>query len=364
MNIRLQDLSRDYFLHRARYQALFDAVCSSAAFCGGPYVAAFERDFAAYCGVRGACGVSSGSSALLLTLRALGVRRGDEVILPSLTFVSTAWAVTINGATPVFADVDPATWELTPREVARCLTNKTKAVVGVHLFGNLFDAAGIRAITDGMRIPLIEDAAHAHGAALHGKKAGALGTAGCFSFYPTKNLGAFGEGGCVVSDDAALIEQAAFLRQHAQTPEGDHLEPAFNERMHGIQAAILADKLTRLDDELCRRQEIADVYLDAVKENRRLIPQRIGDGVRPAYHIFALNADDPADFIAYMARRGIESKCPYPIPCHQQTAFADFGAPVLPATEYLARHCVAVPNHAYLTEDEVADIAKALKEYK
>ena len=363
--IPLQALACEYLQHRDSYSALFDRVCTDAAFCDGSHVHRFERDFAAFCGVRAASAVNNGTNALVLALKILGVQPGDEVLLPAATFVSTAWAVLANGATPVFADIAPDSWELDPADAARRLTKRTKLLLGVHLYGNLCDVAALQALAEGAGIPFVEDAAQAHGAELGGKRAGAFGKIGCFSFYPTKNLGAFGEGGCLVSDDEALMERAAFLKKHAQTPSGDHTEFAFNMRMEGLQGAVLAERLPRLEAANARRREIARLYRTAT-DGTRLQPQAIRPGVTPAYHLFVVQADDRRHFMQYMDDRGIDTGIHYALPCHLQTAFNRFGyrAGSLPQTEQLCAHCVSVPLHPYMSETEIARVADALAAYQ
>lgn len=366
MKIKMQSLSREYEQHRDRYLEIFDDVCSKAAFCDGEFVHRFEREYAEYCGVKRVSAVNSGSDALILGLRALGVGKGDEVILPSLTFVSTAWSVLHNGAIPVFADCDKDTWEISVPDVEKLINKKTKAVIGVHLYGNMFDAFKLKELTDSFSLPLVEDSAQAHGAVFNGKKAGSIGKIGCFSFYPTKNLGAFGEGGCVTSDDENITDYISALKKHMQTSDGDHLEAAYNMRMHGLQAAVLSEKLKRLDEYNLRRAKTASRYLEAISGSSRLTPQKITQGSTGVYHVFNLKAEDRDGFINYMNGLGIETGIQYRIPCHLQTAFKEFGYKKgsLPNTEEFTDKCVAIPISHYLTEKEVEYICQALHNYK
>ena len=366
MHVPMYTLEREYLQNKEEYQRLFDAVCSSAAFADGTFTHRFEEAFGAFLGGAHVSAVSNGTGAIFLALRALGVVPGDEVIVPSATFTATPGAVQMAGATPVFVDCDPETWEISPAEVAEKLTAKTKAVLGVHLYGNLFDTSALRSLTRDAGVLLLEDCAQAAGAEENGKKAGCFGDAACFSFYPTKNLGAFGEGGAVVSADPAVIDRVSSLKKHARTPEGDHTELGYNLRMDGLQGAVLTHKLETLEPFVRRKNEIAARYLAALGENPLLIPQKVRPGVRHAYHLFVLKAHDRERFRAYMAARDVETAVQYPVPCHLQTVFAA-GAPAkgaLPVTEQLFDHCVSLPCHPLLTDAEAARVAAALADYR
>lgn len=364
--VPMYDLKREYLRERETYISLFDEVCASARFADGAYVRAFEAAFGNYLGGLQVSGVGSGTDALFLTLKAYGVGPGDEVIVPAATFTATPGAVAMTGAVPVFADIEPDTWEISPAEVRRLLTTKTKAVLGVHLYGNLFDTEAILQIAREAGVPLIEDCAQAAGARYRGVPAGALCDAACFSFYPTKNLGAFGEGGAVASADARLVQRADHLKKHARTPEGDHTDLGYNMRMQGLQGAVLTHKLGALDAFTARKNEIAARYRDALENHPRLTYQAVRPGVLHAYHLFVVKTDDRARFQTYMEKRGIETGVQYPIPCHLQQAFAAVspGAGALPATEALFAACVSVPSYPYLTDEEVEAVCFALKEYR
>ena len=212
--IPMYDFPREYAVHRERYLALFDDVCRTGQFSDGQFSHAFEKDFAAYTGVKYAASVGNGTNALVLSLRALGIGPGDEVSVPSATFTATPGAVMMCGAKPVFADIEPDTWEISVASVEERITRKTKAVIGVHLYGGMFDVEAMQSLCDAYGIPFLEDTAQAVGSEWKGKKAGSFGKTGCFSFYPTKNLGAFGEAGCVVSGDETLIARINALKEH------------------------------------------------------------------------------------------------------------------------------------------------------
>lgn len=366
MRVPMYVLEREYLQNREAYLSLFDEVCRSAQFADGSFVRRFEEAFGAYLGGRRVSAVNSGTDALFLALKAFGIGPGDEVIVPSATFTATAAAVCMTGATPVFADCEPDTWELDPAQVRLLLTSGTKAVLGVHLYGNLFDTAALKKLTEDAGIPLIEDCAQASGAEENGVKAGCFGDAACFSFYPTKNLGAFGEGGAVASPLPEIVETINSLKKHARTPEGDHTVPGYNMRMDGIQGAVLTQKLGTLEPFVRRKNEIADRYLAALNGNPLLVPQKTRPGVRHAYHLFVLKTDDRSRFRRYMEERGIETGVPYPVPCHLQTVFAAYlprtGA--LPVTEALFSRCVSIPSHPLLTDAEILYVSEALAGYR
>lgn len=360
--VPMYDLKREYLADRQRYLDLFDGVCTDAAFSDGKYVRAFESAFAARFGDGFfAAALGSGTDALFLTLTALDVGPGDEVIVPSATFTATPGAVKMTGARPVFADCDPDTWQIDPAHVSSLITGRTKAAIGVHLYGNPFDAPALRRITDAAGIPLIEDCAQSFGAELNGVRTGCFGAAACFSFYPTKNLGAFGEGGAVLSRDRALAERVGFLKKHAKTEDGDHPVLGYNMRMSGLQGAFLCRKLEGTDAFLARKRAIAGQYLAAVGDSPVLVPQALVPGSLPSYHLFVLKTDDREAFRRFMADRGVETAVQYPVPCHLQGVFADGSR--LPVTEELFRRAVSVPIYPYLTDAETASVADALQAY-
>ena len=363
MRIPMYDFPREYEAHREQYLAAFDAVCRTGQFSSGRFAQAFEQDFAAYMGVKHAASVGSGTDALILSLRALGIGPGDEIIVPSATFTATPGAVMACGAKPVFADIEPDTWQISTASIEKSITQKTKAVIGVHLYGGMFDVEAVGSLCDANGIPLIEDTAQAVGSEWKGKKAGAFGKAGCFSFYPTKNLGAFGEAGCVVSEDEALIARVNALKEH-DSRSGAFRELGYNMRMDGLQGAVLSYKLTQLDAFTERKNAIAALYRDSLKDSARLTYQYAPPFVKHSCHLFVVKTDDRDRFIRYMAEKGIETGVQYRTPCHLQKVFADAAGQVsLPVTEALAQTCVSVPSYPYLTDDEIAYVAEQLKKF-
>lgn len=364
VRVSMYDLKREYEANRETYLGVLDEVCRSAQFADGRWVRAFEAAFGAWLGSPAVSAVSNGTNALFLGLKACGVEPGDEVVVPSATFTATPGAVAMTGARPVFADIDPDTWTISPESVRQKLSEKTKAVIGVHLYGNPFDTAALSGIAREAGIPLIEDCAQAAGAEQNGVKAGALCDIACFSFYPTKNLGAFGEGGAVASADPAVKATADLLRNHARTPEDDFLTLGYNMRMHGLQGAVLTKKLETLDRFVRRKNEIAARYLEALEGNPALTPQKTAPGALHAYHLFVVKADDRNRFRTYLEEKGIGSAVQYRIPCHLQQAYAARKPDPLPQTEALFAACVSLPSYPYLTDDEVSYVAEALRRYR
>ncbi len=363
-NIPMYDFPREYALNREKYIKAFDEVCLTGQFSDGEFARRFEKDFAEYLGVPFAASVNSGTDALQLSLLALGVGEGDEVIVPSATFTATPGAVLMCGAKPVFADCDEKTWQITASEIERLITPKTKAVIGVHLYGGMFDVDSVLKVTNAHGIPLIEDTAQAFGSKYNGKYAGTFGVTGCFSFYPTKNLGAFGEAGCAISSDEKLIERINALKEHDM--RGNKYETlGYNMRMDGIQGAVMSIKLHDMKSFLARKREIASVYKDAVADNGLLTFQYIPENVEPSYHLFVVKTDDREKFRAYMKEKNIDTGVQYPMPCHLQRVFSDrFGTPSLPVCEELMSKCVSVPIYPYLFDEEIGQVAAALREYR
>lgn len=362
--IPIQCLRREYQANRERFLAVFDKVCARAAYCDGAFVHGFEKDFATFLGAKSCSGVNSGTSALLLAMKALGVQGGDQVIVPSATFFSTASAVVMARAEPVFADCDCETWQISVESAAKLINKKTKLIVGVHLYGGAFDVHGISDLASQAGIPFLEDACQAAGTLIGDRYAGTFGAAGCFSFYPTKNIGAVGEGGAVVSSDPALTETVNFLKKHARTPEGDHTCIGYNMRMEGLQGAILSEKLRSLEQRIERRRTIAARYSESIADNPFLTAQKSVPGTRHSYHLYVVKPQSRSAFIAYMEERGIETGVHYPIPCHKQTAFQSFSQGTrLPNTEELFSGCVSVPVDPYLTDAEVETVCDALRRY-
>ncbi|MRX51819.1 aminotransferase class I/II-fold pyridoxal phosphate-dependent enzyme [Paracoccus sp. S-4012] len=325
----------------------------------GPEVERFEEDFAAYCGTKHAVAVSTGTSALHLALLAAGIGPGDEVITVPMTFVATVAAIVYAGATPVFADIDPHTWNLDPAAAEAAITPRTRAILPVHLHGRLADMDALRAIARRHNLVLIEDAAQAHGAERGGVRAGAFGAMGCFSFYPGKNLGAAGEGGAVTTNDAALADAIRCLRDWGQQGKYNHVRHGFNYRMEAIQGAVLGVKLRYLDGWNDARRRIADAYSDG------LAPELVRPapfGLDHACHVYAIRVPDRDRSREALQRAGVSTNIHYPTPVHLQPAYAGLGyrKGQFPASEAFARETLSLPLFPEQQPEQVAAVIEAV----
>ena len=359
--IRLVALREQYEQLKPEIDAAVSSVLERSAFIGGAEVAEFERWFAGYCGVRHALGVASGTTALELVLRALDVGAGDEVAIPVNTFIATAAAVVMTGARPVFVDVDERTSNLDPALLERAIGPRTKAVVPVHLYGR---PAPMREILDAASgIPVIEDAAQAHGARYEGAVAGSLATAGCFSFYPTKNLGAFGDAGLVTTNDAALENRLRLLRDHGRVSQYEHAIAGQTARLDTLQAAVLRVQANALEGWNARRRQAADWY-------REMLPAAVmcpdsNPRDQSAYHVFVVRVRDREDFRAHLLAHGVATAVHYPLPLHLQPAFRHLGhrSGDFPVAERLAGDIVSLPMHPFLERAQVQYIADLASEF-
>lgn len=363
--INRMDLKRKYNEHKDEYLSAFLKVCEDTAFSGGKYAQQFEQEFAAYCGVKAMSGVNSGTSALFCSMMALGIGSGDEVIVPANTFIATAWGPTHAGATPVFVDCTENTWLMDAEKLENAITEKTKAIIGVHLYGMPFDVDKVKAIANRHKIPLIEDAAQAHGAVYKGKKVGSLGEMACFSFYPGKNLCCFGEGGGVTSDNIEYIEKINTIKNHGCKQRYYHDMVGYNMRLEGIQGAVLSVSLKDLDRCNKRRQQIADRYKNEIT-NSLLKKQVSTEGAESVYHLYVVLVDEREKFIDYMKEKNINCEMHYPVPCHLQQVYKPLGYKMgdLPNAEYQAAHCVTLPMYPELTDEEVSLVVDACNKYK
>jgi dTDP-4-amino-4,6-dideoxygalactose transaminase len=341
-------------------QTSYLACLQGANYIGGAPVAEFEREWASYCQAEHTVGVGNGTDALELTLAALGIGHGDEVILPANTFIATAAAVVRAGAEPRFADVGDETLLMTPATLAAALTRRTRAVIAVHLYGQMPDMDGLLAAAEDAGILMIEDAAQAHGAEWAGRRAGSFGVAACFSFYPGKNLGAFGDAGAVVTSRPELADRVRTLANHGRSHGASHYEHDYvgtNSRLDTLQAVALLGKLGRLDAWTDRRAEIAARYRERLAGVGILMPA-VAPLARHAYHLLVVRVPQRDTVRAELGRRGIQTGIHYPVPCHQQAALsAETTTPVLPAAERIAAQVLSLPMYPELTEDQVRAIA-------
>jgi dTDP-4-amino-4,6-dideoxygalactose transaminase len=367
MNVPFLDLKSHHDPYRAEFRDAIDRVIDAGAFAGGPFVESFERAFAEYCGTSGALGVGSGTDALWLALLALGVGRGDEVITVPMTFIATTEAISHAGATPVFVDIEPETYTMDPAKLEAAITPRTRAIIPVHLFGQMADMDAILEIANRHGIPVIEDAAQAHGAEIGGRRAGSLGAAGCFSFYPGKNLGAFGEGGAVTSGDQALMDRISMLRDHGQSQKYHHKVIGWNCRLDGIQGAVLEIKLRHLDDACDRRAEHAAYFNSALAGIDGLVLPATAKGRRHVFHIYAVRVSNRKAFMTHLQKEGIGCGIHYPIPVHLQEAYADLGLArgSFPVAEACADEFVSLPMFPELSPlqcERVVEVVKAFAE--
>jgi dTDP-4-amino-4,6-dideoxygalactose transaminase len=347
------DLKRQYEEIRGEVGEALERVLESGQYVLGDEVAAFEREFAAYCGSRHAIAVNSGTSALHLALLAAGVGPGDEVITVPLTFVATVAAIDYIGARAVLVDVDPVTYTMDPALLEAAITPRTRAIVPVHLYGLPADMDGVQEVAARHGVPVVEDAAQAHGAEYHGRRAGSMGLAGCFSFYPGKNLGAYGEGGLVVTNDDAVAAHARILRDWGQTERYHHRFKGFNYRMDGFQGAILRVKLRRLEEWTEARRGHAAGYARSLGGSPLTLPVE-PRGSRHVYHVFAVRHPDRDALRRLLQERGVGTGLHYPIPVHLQTAYADLGyrEGAFPVAEAVAREELSLPMFAELEDGE------------
>ena len=339
------------------WQELID----SGAFVGGQAVEGFERAWAEYCGTPHAVGVGNGTDAIRLTLAALGIGAGDEVIVPANTFIASAAAVVLAGATPRFADVDPGTLLLTPETLLASVTSRSRAVLVVHLYGQMPDMDALARAAASAGLVIIEDAAQAHGATWRGRRAGAFGLAGCFSFYPAKNLGAFGDAGAVVTSDAALAERIRSLGNHGRVPGGHNRHELIgtNSRLDAVQAAVLTVKVRKLDGWTRARRSLAARYRAAFADG----PVRPVDELpscRGAYHLAVVRVRDREAVRDRLAAAGIQTGVHYPVPCHLQGPYREFAAGRLPAAEEAAAEILSLPIFPHMTDTQFARACQAV----
>jgi dTDP-4-amino-4,6-dideoxygalactose transaminase len=363
MNVKLLDLQAQYLPLRQEIRRAIDEVCDAQALILGPHVEKFEKNLAEYCGTKHAIAVSSGTDALLCSLMALDLQPGDEVICPSFTFFATAGSIARLGAVPVFAEIDPRTFNIDPARIEEKVTPRTRAIMPVHLFGQAARMEPINEIARKHNLKVIEDAAQAIGAKRGGKRACNLGFAGCLSFYPTKNLGAFGDAGAICTNDDAFAETCRLLRVHGSGHQYHHKLLGGMFRMAAIQAAVLNVKLTYLDGWHEARRKNAAIY-DQLFKGSKVVTPLIEDGNWSVYnqYVVRLPANDRDRVKQRLADKGVGTGVYYPIPLHLQECFAHFGGKEgdLPETEKACREVLALPIYPELPEEHVRYVAKEL----
>lgn len=364
MTIPLTDLRAQYASIRAEIDAAVASVLGGGVFVGGEEVRLFEREFASYCGVRGAVGVGSGTDALSLTLKALGVGAGDEVITVAHTFAATAEAIVAAGARPVFVDVRKDTLLMDSEQLERAVTPRTKAVIPVHLYGQVCDMDAIGEVARRRGLIVIEDAAQAHGARWKGRRVGGLGRVGCFSFFPAKNLGACGDGGAVVSDDAAVLARVRMLADHGRTEKNRHEAVGVNSRLDVLQASILRVKLRHLNRWNEARRSAAARYQELLAHTGLVLPLGAA-GSEPVWHLFVIRTAGRDELRGRLDASGIETGVHYPVPLHLQPAFASLarGEGSLPVSEAAARSVLSLPLFPEITEEQLRFVRDAIVGY-
>ena len=348
---------------REELRAAIEEVMDASAFAGGSFVEKFEREFAQFCGAQHASGVGNGTDALWFALLSLGVGPGDEVITVPGTFMATAEAITYCGARPVFVDIDEETYTMDAAQLERAITPRTKAILPVHLFGQMADMDAIAEIARKHHLPIVEDACQAHGAEYKGRKAGAVGDIGCFSFYPGKNLGALGEAGAATTNNAELKRKIDVLRDHGQARKYHHTVVGWNGRMDGIQAAALSVKLKRLAAGNELRRKHAQQYSELLAGLDEIILPRTAPGRVHVFHIYAIRAPQRDELIRALAQRGISCGIHYPVPVHLQEAYRSLGLTrgAFPVAERCADEFVSLPMFPELKPEQIEAVALAVR---
>ena len=364
MKVPFLDLKSHHAPLRGHFKTAIAEVIDSGIFAGGPAVANFEEAFAAFCKCDHAVGLGSGTEALWLALLACGVGPGDEVITVPSTFMATAEAITYCGAKPVFVDVDERTYTMAPGALSKALTRHTKAIVPVHLFGQTADMDPILKFASQHGLPVIEDAAQAHGAEYKGRRAGSMGEIGCFSFYPGKNLGALGEAGAVVTNNLELADKIRILRDHGQTRKYHHTMVGWNCRMDAIQGACLAIKLQHLERGNELRRAHAGRYTASFREIEEIIAPFESEYARHVYHVYAIRVQDRDEVMRELERKGVGCGVHYPVPIHLQQAYADLGHKrgAFPVSEQIADEFVSLPMFPELSEAQIDFVIETVAE--
>jgi len=362
MRVPMSDFSAEYDALGHSLIKKIEAFFGDGSYILGPSVLAFEREFARYLGVGNAVGVGNGLEAIHIALMGLGIGKGDEVITVSNSDVATALAIVYSGAIPVFVDVDEY-YHIDVTKVEQAITPKTKAILPVHLFGQVADMPALQHIAKKHHLTLVEDACQAHGATFRGKCAGTFGEAGCFSFYPTKNLGAAGDAGAIVTNNQALAMRVSMLRNRGSSVRAIHPIRGINSRLDEIQAVILLHKLRRLDAWNRSRQRIARLYTSFLNDLPQVtLPLARAKAVH-VYHQFVIEASERDALQTYLGRQGIATLVHYPLPIHKQKSFSEYNRISLPKTEQLARRILSLPIHPYVTDEKAEYVSDRIRRF-
>jgi dTDP-4-amino-4,6-dideoxygalactose transaminase len=360
-NIPLVGLLDQYQTIKSEIDSAIENIITNSSFIGGEEVRRFESEFAAFCEARACVGVGNGTDALYLTLRALGIGLGDEVITVAHTFIATSEAISMTGATPIFIDIREDTLLMNPDLIEPAITKRTKAIVPVHLYGQSCDMDAIMEIAGRHGLKVVEDAAQAHGGRWRGQRVGSIGDAATFSFYPGKNLGAFGDAGAVVSQDEALIEKIRMLANHGRLEKYTHKIEGVNSRLDSLQAAILRVKLRHLDEWNRKRRAHADFYLESLSQSE-VRTQAVNPNAEPVWHLFVVRVQDREALQERLKAAGVSTGVHYPIPLHVQPAYESRQIPLgsLPITEAAASEVVSLPMYPELCQEQLESIVNAM----
>jgi dTDP-4-amino-4,6-dideoxygalactose transaminase len=364
MKVPFLDLKAQYESIKDEINDAIQQVLDSCAFAGGPFVEEFEKKFAQFCQCEYAIGVGSGTEALWLVLLSLGVGPGDEVVTVPNTFIATAEAISFCGAKPVFVDIDEKTYTMDPELIESAISPRSKAIIPVHLFGQTADMDAIMKIAGKYGLYVIEDACQAHGAEYKGKLAGSIGDAGCFSFYPGKNLGAYGEAGAITTNNAELAEKMCMFRDHGQSRKYYHAMIGWNARMDGLQGAILSVKLKYLSAWSEARRENARLYNKLLSRIDGVIESTEADYAKHVYHVYATRVKNRDDVMAKLAEKDVHCGIHYPVPVHLQDAYLNSGYtnPNLKISEGIASELLSLPMYPELTESQIEYVVKSIKQ--
>jgi len=362
MDIKFNDFHKQYKSHQKEFDRAIQGVLDSGWYILGNRVAAFEKKFARYIGTRYAVGVANGMEALQIALLALNIGPGDEVITTSHTAAATALAIVAVGAKPVFVDIDEY-FHIDAAKIEAKINQRTQAVIPVHLYGQSVNLDKIAAICRKHKLHLIEDCAQAHGAVYQGQKVGSFGVINCFSFYPTKNLGAFGDGGAITTDNKALYEKMTQLRNYGQKNRYEHVRYGLNSRLDEIQAAILSVQLKYLDRNNRIRRKLAAAYARQLRTVPEIKLPELREDCWPVFHLFVIEAENRNGLAAYLQSRGIATLIHYPIPVHRQACFRKYGRARLPILENKVKVILSLPIHPFLTEAEIRRVGAAIKSF-
>ena len=364
MNVPFSPVWNSYALLSTKIDSAMRGVFNSGQFILGRELTRFENEFADYIGVKHSIGVSSGLDALHLVLRAWEIGKGDEVIVPAQTFIATWLAVSYTGATPVPVDIDVNTFNIDPRLIEPKISSKTKAIIPVHLFGQPAELDSIKILADKYNLKVLEDSAQAHGSLYKGQKCGGLSDAGAFSFYPTKNLGAFGDGGAITTNDSDLYDKLVSLRNYGAAQKYIHIYKGFNNRLDEIQAAILNEKLKQLDEWNELRIKAAERYLFKLDALRDKICLPLTDsGTRQTWHQFVIRCKERDTLKKYLEKNSIETLIHYPVPPHKQQAFKDYNNQKYPAAEASANSCLSLPMSPFISQEEQDYVVQNIKKF-